>query len=47
MRLGWGELLIVLGIIVLIVGARRLPEIGRALGHAVKEFQDAIRGKRK
>ena len=47
MRLGWGELLVVLAIVVLIVGARRLPEIGRALGEAIREFQEAFRGKRR
>jgi len=43
MRIGWGELLVVFGIVVLIVGARRLPEIGRSLGQAIREFQDALR----
>lgn len=46
MRLGWGELVVVLAIVVVIVGARRLPEIGRALGEAIREFQKAVRGKR-
>lgn len=45
MRIGWGELLVILAIVMLIVGARRLPELGRALGQAVREFQDALRGK--
>ena len=44
MNLGFGELLVILLIILLIVGARRLPEIGRSLGQAVREFQDALRG---
>ena len=38
-RLGLGELIIILAIVVLIVGARRLPEIGRSLGEAIREFQ--------
>lgn len=46
MRLGWGELVVVLAIVVVIVGARRLPEIGRALGEAIRQFQKAVRGKR-
>ena len=46
MRLGWGELVIILAIVVVIVGARRLPEIGRALGEAIRQFQKAVRGKR-
>jgi sec-independent protein translocase protein TatA len=43
MNLGWGELLVVFGIVLLIVGARRLPEIGRSLGEAIREFQKATR----
>ena len=45
MRLGWGELVVILAIIVLLVGARRLPELGRSLGRAIREFQKALRGK--
>jgi len=45
MRLGWGELVLILAIVVLIVGARRLPEIGRSLGRALREFQRALRGR--
>jgi sec-independent protein translocase protein TatA len=44
MSLGWGELLVIFGIVLLLVGARRLPEVGRALGQAIKEFQNAMRG---
>ncbi len=45
MNLGWGELVVIFAIVLLIVGARRLPELGRSLGHAIREFQDALRGK--
>jgi len=42
-RLGPGELLII-GIIALIVfGPRRLPELGKSLGEAIKGFKSAIR----
>jgi sec-independent protein translocase protein TatA len=37
--LGTTELLIIAGIILLIFGAKRLPEIGRGLGGAIKEFR--------
>ena len=43
MNIGWGELLVIFAIVLLIVGARRLPEIGRSLGQAIREFQDALR----
>ena len=45
MNLGWGELIVIFAIVLLIVGARRLPELGRSLGRAVREFQDGLRGK--
>ncbi len=44
MNLGFGELLVILVIVLLVVGAKRLPEVGRSLGEAVKAFQDAISG---
>ncbi len=45
MNLGWGELLVILAIVLLIVGGRRLPELGRSLGETIREFQRALRGK--
>ena len=44
MNLGWGELVVILVIVLLIVGPRRLPDIGRALGQAIREFQRSLRG---
>ena len=37
--LGTTELLIIAGIVLLIFGAKRLPEIGKGLGGAIKEFR--------
>ena len=39
------ELLIVLGILLVIFGARRLPQIGRDLGSGMREFKDSVTGK--
>ena len=44
MNIGWGELIVILTIVLLIFGARRLPELGKSLGDAVREFQRALRG---
>ena len=44
--LGFGEILIVLVIIILIFGAKRLPEIGAGLGKTVRELRK-IRGERR
>jgi sec-independent protein translocase protein TatA len=38
--LGTTELLVIGGIIVLIFGAKRLPEIGKGLGGAIREFRN-------
>jgi len=44
--MGWQEILVVVFIIALIVGAKRLPEIGTGLGKTVKEIRK-IRDDRK
>lgn len=41
--LGTQELIIILAIIFLIFGARRLPEIGSGLGKAIKNFKGGIK----
>jgi len=39
------ELLIVLGIVLVIFGPKRLPGLGRQLGSGMREFRDSIRNK--
>ncbi len=39
--IGMPELIIILVIILIIFGAAKLPEIGKALGRAIKEFKKA------
>ncbi|NDD90576.1 twin-arginine translocase TatA/TatE family subunit [bacterium] len=39
-----GEHLLILGVILLFVGPRRLPELGHTLGKCVRNFKDAISG---
>jgi sec-independent protein translocase protein TatA len=34
----------IVAILLLVFGARRLPEIGRSLGHGMREFKQAITG---
>lgn len=41
---GLPELLIILVVILLIFGARRLPEIGSSLGRGIRTFKTAITG---
>jgi sec-independent protein translocase protein TatA len=40
--LGLPELLIILFILVLLFGARRLPELARGLGQSVRSFKEGI-----
>lgn len=39
--LGPTELIIILAIVLLLFGAKKLPELARGLGRGVREFQDA------
>lgn len=41
--IGMQELLVILLICVLIFGAAKLPEIGRALGKTIKEFKKSMK----
>ena len=40
-RFGTLELVVILLIVLVLFGASKLPEIGRALGRAIKEFKKA------
>jgi len=42
--LGVGELLIVLVIVLIIFGAGKLPQIGRALGDGIRGFREGTKG---
>jgi len=41
--IGWQEILLILVIVLLLFGAKRLPEIGRAIGKGIKEFKEGLR----
>jgi len=43
-KIGPGELLIILLIVLLLFGAYRLREVGGAMGGAIREFRDALSG---
>ena len=42
--LGWPEIIIILVVLLLLFGAKRLPEMGRSLGRGMREFKDSISG---
>ena len=41
------EILLLLLVLLLVFGPKRLPEMGRSLGHGMREFKDSITGKHK
>lgn len=41
---GWSEWLVILLIILLLFGAKRLPEIAKSLGKGIREFKKALKG---
>ncbi|HEY8259074.1 MAG TPA: twin-arginine translocase TatA/TatE family subunit [Gemmatimonadales bacterium] len=50
-NLGFGEILLILVVVLLLFGAKRLPEVGSSIGKGIREFkrsisdtQDAIMG---
>ncbi|MFQ6675457.1 MAG: twin-arginine translocase TatA/TatE family subunit [Fidelibacterota bacterium] len=42
--LGWGEILLIFLVILLLFGAKRLPELARGLGKGIREFKGAVEG---
>ncbi len=41
--LGWQELLLILIVLLILFGGKRLPELARGLGSGIKEFKKALR----
>ena len=46
-NIGLPEIAIVLLIVLVIFGPKRLPQLGRSLGSGMREFKDAVTGKHK
>jgi len=44
MGFGWQEILLILLILVVLFGARKLPEIGKGLGDSIRNFKKALKG---
>jgi sec-independent protein translocase protein TatA len=43
-NVGWPGLIVILLVLLLIFGPKRLPEMGRSLGRGMREFKDSITG---
>jgi sec-independent protein translocase protein TatA len=46
-NIGPGELIVVLVIALLVLGPKRLPEVGRSIGDGMREFKDSLSGNRR
>ncbi len=44
MRIGPGELVLVLAIVLIVFGVGKLPQVGGAIGKGIREFRKAARG---
>jgi sec-independent protein translocase protein TatA len=42
---GWVELVIILVVVMIVFGVGRLPEVGGAMGKAIREFRSSVSGK--
>lgn len=42
-NLGGGEIILILALLLILIGARKLPDLGRGLGRGILEFRDATR----
>ncbi len=41
--IGWQEILLIFLVVLLLFGARRLPEVGKAFGRGIREFRNAVK----
>jgi sec-independent protein translocase protein TatA len=41
MSLGWNEILLIIVLVLLLFGGKKIPELMRGLGRGVREFNDA------
>ena len=46
-NIGPMELIVVLVIALLVLGPKKLPEVGRSVGNGIREFKDSISGDNK
>ena len=43
MRIGWTEILIIVVVVLLLFGAKRLPELARSVGKSLNEFKKGMK----
>ncbi len=45
LTIGWPEILVIALIVLLLFGAKKIPELMKGLGKGVKSFKDGMNGK--
>jgi sec-independent protein translocase protein TatA len=45
--IGWMEIMLLLLVMLLVFGPKRLPEMGRSLGRGIREFKESVTGEDK
>jgi sec-independent protein translocase protein TatA len=43
-NIGWQGAIIILVVLLVVFGPKRLPEMGRSLGRGMREFKDSVTG---
>jgi sec-independent protein translocase protein TatA len=43
LNLGGGELLVILAVVVLLFGGKKIPEIAKGMGEGIKNFKQAMK----
>jgi sec-independent protein translocase protein TatA len=46
-NIGWQGLVVILLVLLVVFGPKRLPELGRSLGRGMREFKDSVSGDHK
>lgn len=44
MKLGWVEILLIVAVVLLLFGGKKIPELMRGLGQGAREFKEGMRG---
>lgn len=45
-KIGWLEVLLIVGIVLIIFGPGKLPGLSKSLGQAISNFKDGLSGKK-
>lgn len=46
MRIGIVELIVIALVIIILFGSKKLPELGRSIGEAIREVKETLKGKK-